>query len=89
MSIALDEHAAVVARLIELIQEATDGAVRVEDAHGADSIRRLGLTSVTMLDFLVAVEDAYAIEWDDELDPAVLASFDAMAAHIVAERTAG
>ena len=89
MTFVADQHGGTVGRLIELLEEATDGAVRVPaGAHGPDSIRRLAITSVTMLDFLVAVEDAFGIEWDDDLDPAVLASFDAMAQYILEELAA-
>jgi acyl carrier protein len=78
---------AIVVRLTEVLAEATEGTVTVDRADsGPESIRRLGLNSVSMLAFLVAVEDEFGIEWDDEIDEEILASFDTMAAHIAAER---
>ncbi len=79
----------LVPRLMDVLEEATDGVVVPRrDDDGPDSIRRLGLNSVSMLNFLVAVEDAFGIEWEDEIDEEVLGSFDAMARHIAAERGA-
>jgi acyl carrier protein len=78
---------AMVVRLMELLEEGSEGTVSVDrDASGPDTIRRLGLNSVSMLAFLVAVEDEFGIEWDDDVDEEILSSFDAMAAHIAAER---
>ncbi len=77
----------IVGRLMDVLEQSAGGAVVPRrDDSGLDSIRRLGLNSVSMLAFLVAVEDAFGIEWDDEIDETVLGSFDAMARHIAAER---
>ncbi len=74
-------------RLMDLLEELTSGAMRPsrEDA-GEDSIRRLGVNSLVMLEFLVAIEDEFGIEWDDEVDDSVLRSFGMIAAHIEKER---
>ena len=87
MSSVADQQT-IVDRLVDLVEAATERAVRVSDTSGADSIRRLGLSSVSTLTFLVAVEDEFGIEWDDDVDEAVLASFDAMAEYLIAERAA-
>jgi acyl carrier protein len=79
--------AQLTARLLAMVGEITEGAIRPPEGQtGAGSIRRLGLNSVAMLNFLVAVEDEFGIEWDDDVDESVLDSFDAVAAHILAER---
>jgi len=54
------------------------------DPDGDDSIRRLGLTSVRLLEFMVAVEDTLGVLWGDDADPTVLASFQAMADYLSA-----
>jgi acyl carrier protein len=52
------------------------------DPTGNDSIRRLGLTSVRLLEFMVAVEDTLGVLWGEDTEPAVLESFQAMADHL-------
>lgn len=49
---------------------------------GDDSVRRLGLTSVRMLEFMVAVEDNLGVLWGDDTEPTDLASFQAMAHYL-------
>jgi hypothetical protein len=71
--------------LLRLVVEVTAGeAVPDPSDVGPDSIRRLGLNSVTTLSFLVAVEDAFGMEWDDDVSSDVLGGFAAMAAHVEA-----
>jgi acyl carrier protein len=74
---------AVQRTLQQLILDLDDAGVTVDPADtGSESIRRLGLSSSNMLAFLVAVEDRFGFSWEDDLDPQVLTSFDAMADHI-------
>ncbi len=78
--------AAIQRTLKSLIASLPDDGVTVDpEDTGPDSIRRLGLSSGQLLAFLVSVEDAFGLAWDDDLDPAILASFETMAAHL-AER---
>ena len=82
--------AATVERLRDLLVEASEGDVTPPvDTSGADSIRRLGLTSVRLMAFLVAVEDEFGFEWDEDLDPAVISGFEAMAAYVESRTGAG
>ena len=75
----------ILSTLTRLVVEVTGGEVVPDPSDvGPDSIRRLGLNSVTTLSFLVAVEDALGIEWDDDVSSEVLAGFAAMAAHVEA-----
>jgi acyl carrier protein len=77
----------IVAALMELVSEITEGEVRPDPGYtGPDSIRRLGLNSLLTLNFLVTVEDTYGIEWDDDLPEEVLASFELMAGYIARQR---
>lgn len=74
-------------RMIErlvLIMEREVENLRVPcEERGADSISRLALDSVALLGFLVAVEDEFDFEWDPDVDPGVVRSFDAMAAYVL------
>jgi acyl carrier protein len=73
----------LVPRLMALLEQTTNGQVVVpRDRVGPDSIRQTGIDSVGMLNFLVAVEDEFGIEWEDSVPAATLHSFAAMAAHI-------
>jgi len=79
-------QADVVQRLVGLARRSVEQDPGQPLPHeGEDSIRRLGMDSVKMLSFLVAVEDEFGIEWSDDIPSAVLASFEHMAAHIVRE----
>jgi acyl carrier protein len=73
----------LIQRLMALLEQTTNGQVVVpRERTGPDSIRQTGIDSVGMLNFLVAVEDEFGIEWDDGVPVATLNSFEAMAAHI-------
>ena len=74
----------VTKRLVQAINELTEGRVPLDiDTDGADSIRRLGLDSLAMVELLVAVEDVFGIEWDVDAPADAVASFDKMSAYIV------
>lgn len=76
----------VVIRLMELLEKTSNGQIIVpREEAGPDSIRRTGIDSVGLLVFLIAVEDEYGIEWDDEVPVTILHSFAAMAAYIEKE----
>jgi acyl carrier protein len=76
----------VVSRLMELLEKTSNGQIIVPRGEtGPDSIRRTGIDSVGLLVFLIAVEDEYGIEWDDDVPTTILHSFAAMAAYIEKE----
>jgi acyl carrier protein len=76
----------VLDRLIDLVGRSTNGRiVATREDCGADSLRRVGLDSLAMLNFLVAVEDEFGIEWRDDVPKEVFASLDCMAGHIAKE----
>jgi len=73
----------VISTLMRLVVEVSGGDVVPNPGDtGPDSIRRLGLNSVTTLSFLVAVEDTLGIEWDDDVSSDVLGGFAAMAVYV-------
>jgi acyl carrier protein len=76
----------LLSRLIDLVGISTNGRIiATSDDCGEDSLRRLGFDSLAMLNFLVAVEDEFGIEWRDDVPNKVLASFECMATHIAKE----
>jgi acyl carrier protein len=84
MNVTASSH--VVYRLMELLEQTTGGQIVVPREHtGPDSIRQSGIDSIGMLNFLVAVEDEFGIEWDDRVPANTLNSFTAMAAYIEKE----
>jgi acyl carrier protein len=77
VSIGIVEH------LVEIVHRVTDGRVPLDvDPNGPDSLRRLGLDSLAMLEFLVGVEDEFGLDWGDDVPPDTLASFSSIADHI-------
>lgn len=73
-------------RLLALVTNTSNGRIVADrEDLGADSIRNLGLDSLGMLTFLVAIEDEFGIEWDDRAPKEVLASFESMADYIARE----
>jgi acyl carrier protein len=50
------------------------------------SLREAGLPSTGLVSLLVAMEDAFGFEWDDDVEPEVLRSIDSLARHVLALR---
>jgi acyl carrier protein len=71
-------------RLMDIMEREIDGVTVPREDAGPDSISRLGLDSLALVGFLVAVEDELRIEWDPDADVEVLRSFDAMARYVLA-----
>ncbi|TCJ97676.1 acyl carrier protein [Nocardia alba] len=66
-----------------LIVKESDGQIQESDIGvGPDSLRHLGLNSLATLRVLVAVEDEFGIEWDDDVDEAVMSDLQVMCDHI-------
>ncbi|WP_171167670.1 phosphopantetheine-binding protein [Streptomyces sp. I05A-00742] len=76
----------ILKRLISLLERIAvaelDGPVT---ETGPGSLRNLGLTSVRLMEFLVAVEDEFDLIWDDDVEESVIGSLDGMARHIAEE----
>ncbi|HET6998263.1 MAG TPA: phosphopantetheine-binding protein [Solirubrobacterales bacterium] len=75
----------VVKQLMGIMEREIDGATPSPDDIGPDSIARLGLDSLALIGFLVAVEDEFKIDWGVDADLEVLRSFEAMAGYILAQ----
>jgi acyl carrier protein len=77
-----------VKELVELVREVAPEDLPPQiETRGAETIRKLGLTSVKMLEFMVEVEDRFGIEWEEELDPAAVSSFESMAEYVLETRS--
>ncbi|MFD4764359.1 phosphopantetheine-binding protein [Streptomyces sp. NPDC058439] len=50
------------------------------------SLREAGLSSNALVSLLVAMEDAFGFEWDDDVQPEVLRSIDSLAADVATLR---
>jgi acyl carrier protein len=83
------EHGAVVCALVAMLEriagDALDGPIR---EVGPGSVRRLGLTSVMLLKFLVAIEDEFGVVWPEDMDESVISAIDAIADYIVCSQAA-
>ncbi|MGV9664560.1 acyl carrier protein [Nocardia niigatensis] len=72
----------VLESLIAIVAE--EGQVEpAQIGFGPGSLRDLGLSSLTHLRILVAIEDAFGIEWDDNVDETILSDLHAMRDHLV------
>lgn len=67
-----------------ILEREKEGLTVPRDARGADSIARLALDSIAIVAFFTAVEAEFGIEWDPDMDPEVMRSFDAMAGYVLA-----
>ncbi|MBG0829768.1 acyl carrier protein [Planomonospora sp. ID67723] len=73
-------------RLAELVSRASDGDLGVEEIMAAPgSLTALGVTSLTYLRLIDAVEEEFGVELDG---PAVLDTLDGLTAHIADRQAA-
>ncbi|HEV2634117.1 MAG TPA: hypothetical protein VGX23_03150 [Actinocrinis sp.] len=57
------------------------------DVPDSVSLRQAGVSSNALVSLLVAMEDAFGFEWDDDVRPEVLRSIDSLADHVLALRS--
>jgi acyl carrier protein len=74
----------VVERLMAILETEREGLSVPREERGEDSIARLHLDSVLIVAFFASVEEEFGIEWDVDIDPDVMRSFDAMAEYLLA-----
>ncbi|MEV8528863.1 MULTISPECIES: hypothetical protein [unclassified Streptomyces] len=73
-------------RIRELLVDVFGGPSFVSGVQDAVSLREAGVPSTALVALLVAMEDAFGFEWDDDVQPEVLRSIDSLAGHVVALR---
>ncbi|MEV4928071.1 hypothetical protein [Streptomyces roseoverticillatus] len=71
----------------ELLVEVFGGPAFVSALHDAVSLREAGVPSTALVALLVAMEDAFGFEWDDDVHPEALRSIESLAGHVVALRS--
>ncbi|WP_328791375.1 MULTISPECIES: hypothetical protein [unclassified Streptomyces] len=62
------------------------GSERFAGLPDSVSLREAGLPSTGLVSLLVAMEDAFGFEWDDDVEPEVMRSIDSLARHVLALR---
>ncbi|GAU68918.1 hypothetical protein SSP35_09_01620 [Streptomyces sp. NBRC 110611] len=82
-----DPAAEVRQRIRELLAGVFGDPSFVSTVDDAVSLREAGVPSTALVALLVAMEDAFGFEWDDDVRPEVLRSIDSLACHVVALRT--
>jgi len=65
-----------------LLSEVTEGAVSADAEFDAKPLSERGVDSVTLLRFLVAIEDALGIEWATDTPREVFRSIASVAAYL-------
>lgn len=68
--------------LREVLSESSQGKISITDAQVDVPLKNLGMDSVVLLSFLVAVEDFLGFEWSADVPQTVFASVDSMASYI-------
>ncbi|MFJ2743732.1 phosphopantetheine-binding protein [Streptomyces sp. NPDC087440] len=84
---AADAGTESIARRIRALLAELFGQDRFISSFPGDlSLREAGVSSTGLVSLLVAMEDAFGFEWDDDLQPEVLRSIDSLAGHVAALR---
>lgn len=71
----------------ELLVDVFGGTSFVSAVPDTVSLREAGVPSTALVALLVAMEDTFGFEWDDDVRPEVLRSIDSLAGHVVSLRS--
>jgi acyl carrier protein len=77
-----DEVSKARQRIRELLDDLLGGDQFTARVADTASLREAGLSSNALVSLLVAMEDAFGFEWEDDVQPEVLRSIDSLAAHV-------
>ncbi len=69
-------------RLIEIFVEVNEGRLPLTLEQSGQPMKELGLESVGLLNFLVAIEDDLGIEWSLDVERQVFTSIDTIAGYL-------
>ncbi len=72
----------VKAKLVACLNEVNEGRFTVAPSDVDKPLRELGVDSVALLAFLVAVEDTFAMEWSEDVPRAVFTSISSIAQYL-------
>jgi len=81
-----DQAEEVRARIRELLIGLFTDAEFLRTVDDSASLRQAGVSSNALVSLLVAMEDTFGFEWDDDVRPEVLRSIDSLAGHVLAVR---
>ncbi|MGW0770439.1 hypothetical protein [Streptomyces sp. NPDC002671] len=81
-----DQAAEVRSRIRELLLGLFTDAEFLAAVPDSASLRQAGVSSNALVSLLVAMEDDFGFEWDDDVRPEVLRSIDSLAGHVLALR---
>lgn len=81
-----DQAAQVRQRIRELLVDLFTDAEFISDVPDSESLRGAGVSSNALVSLLVAMEEAFGFEWDDDVRPEALRSIDSLADHVLALR---
>ncbi|MCK9893437.1 hypothetical protein [Frankia sp. AgB32] len=81
-----DQAAEVRLRIRELLFDLFTDAEFLSAVPDSASLRQSGVSSNALVSLLVAMEDAFGFQWDDDVRPEVLRSVDSLAGHVLAVR---
>lgn len=72
--------------LCEILKNVSEGkiSITVEDKNKA--LPDLGMDSVTLLSFLVVIEDSMGVEWSTDLPPTTFNTISSIASYLVGEK---
>ncbi|MEV7612164.1 hypothetical protein [Streptomyces sp. NPDC089799] len=81
-----DQAAEVRLRIRDLLAGLFTEADFLGAVTDSESLRKAGVSSNALVSLLVAMEDDFGFEWDDDVRPEVLRSIDSLADHVLALR---
>ncbi|MDQ0585329.1 phosphopantetheine-binding protein [Streptomyces rishiriensis] len=81
-----DQAAEVRLRIRELLLGLFADAGFLSGVPDSASLRQAGVSSNALVSLLVAMEDAFGFEWDDDVRPEALRSVESLADHVLALR---
>jgi acyl carrier protein len=79
-----DDVSAVRQSIRALLRDQHGGERFVDALSDGESLRQAGMSSNALVALLVAMEDEFGFEWDDDVHPEVLRSIESLADHVVA-----
>ncbi len=75
-------HVGLVDTLCGLVNRVSEGKLTVTAGDSAIPLRKQGMDSIILLAFLVAIEDAFMMEWSPDVPQTVFASLDSIADYL-------
>ncbi|MET7467452.1 hypothetical protein ACFYON_05820 [Micromonospora sp. NPDC005686] len=79
-----DQATQVRLRIRELLVGLFTDAAFLSGLPDSGSLRQAGVSSNALVSLLVAMEDAFGFQWDDDVRPEALRSIDSLADHVLA-----